>query len=149
VTQGLPNVLDLLPHRYPFLLIDRILEASKERVVCVKHVSHGEPYFQGHFPGLPVMPGVLQLEAIAQAGAVLGGQIQPFDPVTEAVVLMMMDKVKFRNPVVPGDQLVITVTPLRVGRIFKFHGMCKVGENTVSEAEIVARTIPRSALALA
>ena len=97
------GILGLLPHRYPFLLIDRVLELSPDRVLALKNVSWNEPYFQGHFPGAPVMPGVLQVEAMAQAGGVLASRAVEFDPTTHVMLFMAIDAVKFRKPVVPGD----------------------------------------------
>lgn len=132
------KILEILPHRYPFLLIDRVLELSAERVVALKNVSVNEPYFQGHFPGLPVMPGVLQLEAMAQAGGILASRAVTFDPATQVMLFMAIDEVKFRRPVVPGDQLRIEVVPLRVGKIFKMRGECRVGDQVVSQAEFLA-----------
>jgi 3-hydroxyacyl-[acyl-carrier-protein] dehydratase len=127
-----------IPHRYPFLLIDRVLEISDERVVALKNVTINEPYFQGHFPGHPVMPGVLIVEAMAQAGAVLGVR-GGFDPATQAIYFMAIEKARFRKPVVPGDQLRIEVTPLRRGSsIWKFRGEAKVDGTVVCEAEFLA-----------
>ena len=122
----LERILELLPHRYPFLLIDRVLELDDDKVVALKNVSFNEPYFQGHFPGNPVMPGVLQIEAMAQAGGILASRTIQFDPITHVMVFMAIDQVKFRKAVVPGDQLVIEVIPLRKGKIFKMKGECKV-----------------------
>ena len=139
-------VLDILPHRFPFLLIDRVIEANETRLVAIKNVSFGEPVFQGHFPGLPVFPGVLQLEAMAQAGALFGACIAAFDPQVDAVVLMAMDEVKFRKPVVPGDQLRIVVEPLRKGRIFKFKGTCFVDDAVVSQAVMLAGAVNKNKL---
>src|SRR4051812_15968442 len=111
------QILASLPHRYPFLLVDRVLELTDERIVALKNVSINEPYFQGHFPGAPVMPGVLQVEAMAQAGGILASKVVSFDPATQVMLFMAIDAVKFRKAVVPGDQLHITVVPLRKGKI--------------------------------
>jgi len=133
-----------IPHRYPFLLIDRVLEVGDERVVALKNVSINEPFFQGHFPGHPVMPGVLIVEAMAQAGAVLGVRGAGFDPATQAIYFMAIEKAKFRKPVVPGDQLRIEVTPLRRGKsIWKFRGEAKVEGTLVCEAEFLATIAAR------
>ena len=132
------QILGLLPHRYPFLLIDRVLEATDDRVLALKNVTFNEPYFQGHFPGVPVMPGVLQLEAMAQAGGILAMRTVKFDPATHVMLFMGMDAVKFRKPVTPGDQLMIEVLPLRKGRIFKMKGEIKVDGQVVSSAEFLA-----------
>src|SRR4030095_1294722 len=120
------QILGLLPHRYPFLLIDRVLEVSDDKIVALKNVSFNEPYFQGHFPGVPVMPGVLQVEAMAQAGGILASRIIQFDPARHVMLFMAIDDVKFRRKVTPGDQLIIEVVPLRKGKIFKMRGEAKV-----------------------
>ncbi|MEO8844734.1 MAG: 3-hydroxyacyl-ACP dehydratase FabZ [Kofleriaceae bacterium] len=132
------RILELLPHRYPFLLIDRVIELTDDKVVALKNVTYNEQFFQGHFPGAPVMPGVLQVEAMAQAGGILASRTIQFDPATHVMVFMAIDAVKFRKAVVPGDQLVIEVIPLRKGRIFKMKGECKVDGKVVSSAEFLA-----------
>src|ERR1044071_8208030 len=104
VAMRLEQILGLLPHRYPFLLIDRVLEVSADRVRALKNVTFNEPYFQGHFPGAPVMPGVLQVEAMAQAGGILAMQTVQFDPATHVMLFMAIDAVKFRKAVTPGDR---------------------------------------------
>jgi beta-hydroxyacyl-ACP dehydratase FabZ len=138
------QILGLLPHRYPFLLIDRVLEVSDDKVVALKNVSFNEPYFQGHFPGVPVMPGVLQIEAMAQAGGILASRAVAFDPATHVMLFMAIDAVKFRKAVVPGDQLVIEVVPLRKGKIFKMKGEIKVDGQVVSSAEFLAGLAEKS-----
>ena len=132
------RILELLPHRYPFLLIDRVIELTDDKVVALKNVTINEPFFQGHFPGAPVMPGVLQVEAMAQAGGILASRTIQFDPATQVMVFMAIDAVKFRKAVVPGDQLMIEVIPLRKGKIFKMKGECKVDGKVVSSAEFLA-----------
>jgi beta-hydroxyacyl-ACP dehydratase FabZ len=141
------QILGLLPHRYPFLLIDRVLELSEDKVVALKNVSFNEPYFQGHFPGVPVMPGVLQIEAMAQAGGILASKAVTFDPTTHVMLFMAIDGVKFRKAVVPGDQLTIEVVPLRKGKIFKMRGEIKVAGQLVSEAEFLAGLAEKSKVA--
>ena len=141
------QILGLLPHRYPFLLIDRVLEVSADRVRALKNVSFNEPYFQGHFPGSPVMPGVLQIEAMAQAGGILAVQTIAFDPATHVMLFMAIDAVKFRKAVVPGDQLIIEVVPLRKGKIFKMKGEIKVDNQVVSQAEFLAGLAEKSKVA--
>lgn len=132
----------LLPHRYPFLLVDRVTEFAGETCRAIKNVTINEPFFVGHFPGHPVMPGVLILEAMAQTAAVhaclkLGKQAGE-----QAFYLVSMDKARFRKPVVPGDQLTLTTTLLRGrGRIWKFRGEVHVAGVLVSEAEFMA-TLP-------
>ena len=138
------QILGLLPHRYPFLLIDRVLELTEEKVVALKNVTFNEPFFQGHFPGVPVMPGVLQIEAMAQAGGILASKAVQFDASTHVMLFMAIDAVKFRKAVVPGDQLVIEVVPLRKGKIFKMKGEIKVDGQVVSQAEFLAGLAEKS-----
>lgn len=134
----------VLPHRYPFLLVDRVLELSDDKVVALKNVSANEPFFQGHFPGHPVMPGVLIIEALAQAGACLACKATNFDPQKQVIYFMAIDKVKFRKMVVPGDQLILEVVPLRKGgAIWKMRGEAKVGGDVVTEAEFLATLASR------
>ena len=138
------QILGLLPHRYPFLLIDRVLEVSDDRVLALKNVTFNEPYFQGHFPGAPVMPGVLQIEAMAQAGGILATRTVVFDPATHVMLFMAIDAVKFRKAVTPGDQLLIEVVPLRKGKIFKMKGEIKCDGQVVSSAEFLAGLAEKS-----
>ncbi len=137
------DIVKLLPHRYPFLLVDRITElALGKRVVGYKNVSANEPFFQGHFPGNPIMPGVLIVEAMAQTGGVLARlsiQGEQKEENTDAVYFMSIDKVKFRRPVVPGDQIRLELKALRTGsRVWKLGGKAFVGQDLVSEAELMA-----------
>ncbi|MGE0399731.1 MAG: 3-hydroxyacyl-ACP dehydratase FabZ [Kofleriaceae bacterium] len=141
------QILGLLPHRYPFLLIDRVLELTDDKIVALKNVSFNEPHFQGHFPGVPVMPGVLQIEAMAQAGGILASRVVTFDPATHVMLFMAIDAVKFRKAVVPGDQLHIEVVPLRKGKIFKMRGEIRVNGQVVSEAEFLAGLAEKSKVA--
>jgi len=141
------QILGLLPHRYPFLLIDRVLEVGADRVRALKNVTFNEPHFQGHFPGAPVMPGVLQIEAMAQAGGILAMQTVVFDPATHVMLFMAIDAVKFRKAVVPGDQLIIEVVPLRKGKIFKMKGEIQVDGQPVSSAEFLAGLVDKSKVA--
>jgi 3-hydroxyacyl-[acyl-carrier-protein] dehydratase len=135
----------ILPHRYPFLLVDRVDEVGPDRLVARKLVTRNEPHFNGHFPGHPVMPGVLIVEALAQAGALLAAQLVDFNPETHVIYFMAIDKAKFRKPVVPGDVLTLEVTPLRKGgAIWKLRGEAKVGEVLVAEAELMASIQPRT-----
>lgn len=129
----------ILPHRYPFLLVDRIVELTPgQRIVGVKQVTMGEPFFQGHFPGAPVMPGVLIVEAMAQVGAVYALQ-QIEDRDSKLVLFSGIDNARFRRPVTPGDTLVLTVTPLRVGgRVQKMHGEAHVDGQLAAEADIMS-----------
>jgi beta-hydroxyacyl-ACP dehydratase FabZ len=137
------EIESILPHRFPFLLVDRVLELSEDKVVAIKNVSWGEPYFQGHFPGMPVMPGVLQIEALAQAGGVLAAKTSDFDPATHVVFFMAVDNVKFRKQVTPGDQLVLEVVPLRRGRVWKMKGEARVDGEVACQAELLATMAPR------
>jgi len=137
------DIIKLLPHRYPFLFVDRITEIEiGKRVVGIKNVTANEPFFQGHFPGNPIMPGVLIIEAMAQVGGVLArlslsGSADKEN--TDAVFFMSMDKVKFRKPVVPGDRLRFEVQALRTGsRVWKMRGNAFVDQDPVAEAELVA-----------
>ena len=137
------EILSILPHRFPFLMVDRVMELEEERIVAVKNVSFGEPYFQGHFPGMPVMPGVLQVEAMAQAGALLAARSGDFNRDTHVVFFMAIDGVKFRRPVVPGDQLKLEVVPLRKGKIWKMKGTGSVDGQVACQAEFLATMAPR------
>jgi beta-hydroxyacyl-ACP dehydratase FabZ len=135
----------ILPHRYPFLLVDRVDEIGAERIVARKLVTRNEPHFNGHFPGHPVMPGVLIIEALAQAGALLAAHLVGFNPETHVIYFMAIDKAKFRKPVVPGDVLTLDVVPLRKGgAIWKLRGEAKVDGAVVAEAELMASIQSRS-----
>ena len=140
-----PTELDIrgieavLPHRYPFLLVDHVEHLDHDRIRARKMVSRNEPHFQGHFPGHPVMPGVLIVEALAQTGALFAARATGFDPARQIIYFMAIDKVKFRKPVVPGDVLRIEVVPLRKGGVvWKMRGEARVGEVVVAEAEFLA-----------
>jgi beta-hydroxyacyl-ACP dehydratase FabZ len=138
----------ILPHRAPFLMIDHVELVEPDRIVARKTVAADEPFFQGHFPGCPIMPGVLIIEALAQAGAVLGAQRSSFDPARQIMVFMAIDKAKFRKPVLPGDILKLEVVPLRMGTaVWKMRGEAKVGDVVVAEAEFLAGIRPRSDVA--
>ena len=128
--------MKILPHRYPFLLVDRVLELDPgRRIVALKNVTCNEPFFQGHWPGRPIMPGVLLIEALAQAAGVMFGDLVDTD---EQVALMVsINDVKIRRPVVPGDQLLLEVTGLRVkSSTAHVKGVARVGEHVAAEAEI-------------
>jgi 3-hydroxyacyl-[acyl-carrier-protein] dehydratase len=136
----------ILPHRYPFLLVDRVDEIGEERILARKLVSRNEPFFNGHFPGHPVMPGVLIIEALAQTGALLAAHVTSFNPETHVVYFMAIDNARFRKPVIPGDVLTLDVVPLRKGKaIWKLKGEAKVGDVLVAEAEMMASIQPREA----
>lgn len=138
------GILAALPHRYPFLLVDRVLEITGDtRIVALKNVSINEPFFQGHFPGHPIMPGVLILEALAQAGGVLLLRELP-DPQSKVVYFMTLDAVKFRRPVVPGDQLRLEVDVVQNrGRTVRLAGKAVVDGEVAAEAEMMARIVDR------
>ena len=129
------QVMQILPHRFPFLMVDRVTKIEGNRIFAVKGVTINEPYFQGHFPGHPIMPGVLQLEAIAQAAGIL--MMKQAENAGQIAYFMSAEDVKWRKPVVPGDTLVIEVelTKMR-GKIGKAKGVCKVRNEVVSEAEV-------------
>ena len=132
------RVLDTVPHRYPFVMIDRVLEfKGDDEIVALKNVTFNEPYFNGHFPGNPVMPGVLQLEAMAQAAGIL--MLRKVAREARAAFLMSADKVKFRKPVRPGDQLVITakLTKTRGIKLAAAEAKCSVDGQVVSSAELM------------
>jgi beta-hydroxyacyl-ACP dehydratase FabZ len=134
------KIMNLLPHRYPFIMIDRILElVPGEKVVALKNVTINEPFFQGHFPGRPIMPGVLMIEAMGQAGAVLAAESLPEQEQGSLIYFMGMNKVKFRKPVVPGDQIIFEIKFLKQrAKVFKMSGMAFVDEKLVAEAELMA-----------
>jgi len=130
----------ILPHRYPFLLVDRIvtLEPGK-RIVGLKNISFNEPFFQGHFPGRPIMPGVLIVESLAQVGGILALLSTPEQLGNPSIFLMGLDKVRFRQPVVPGDQMRLEVVTIRSGKKFwKMHGKAFVDDTLVTEGEMMA-----------
>jgi len=132
-------IQELLPHRFPFLLVDRIIElVPRERIVGIKQVSINEYFFQGHFPGAPVMPGVLVVEALAQVGAVLAlREIEDRDQ--KLVLFTGIKEARFRRPVVPGDSLVLEVTALRFGpRIQRMRGEAKVDGQLCADAELMS-----------
>ncbi|HVR60408.1 MAG TPA: 3-hydroxyacyl-ACP dehydratase FabZ [Polyangia bacterium] len=140
------DIEKILPHRYPFLLVDRVEEISDDHIVALKQVTRNEPHFQGHFPGHPVMPGVLIIEALAQAGAIYAARLVGFDPDKQVIYFMAIEKAKFRRPVIPGDSLRLRVTPLRKGgAIWKLRGEATVGDALVAEAEFLASIQPRQA----
>jgi len=137
-------IQDLLPHRYPFLLIDRILELEDMRVVSIKNVTMNEPHFTGHFPGFPVMPGVLIVEAMAQtAGVLVLNRMQ--NRGEKLVFLAMIEQARFRKPVVPGDQLRIEVVFLKLKpTVAKIHAVATVDGAVVAEADLMCTLSDRA-----
>ena len=137
----------ILPHRYPFLLIDRVIEIErKQRIVAIKNITANEPFFQGHFPGYPIVPGVLMVEAMAQAGGALLLTEIP-DREHKLMVFTGIERAKFRKPVVPGDTLMLEVTALRIGsRIQRMRGEAKVEGKLVAEAVIMSAVADRNAV---
>jgi len=135
----LREILGILPHRYPFLLVDRILEMEAEsRAVGIKNVSGNEPFFQGHFPGVPIMPGVLIVEGMAQVGAALLLSDKP-DRHTKLIYFTGIDKCRFRRPVVPGDQIRYELTVLRLrSQVCRMRGEARVDGQLAAEAEILS-----------
>ena len=133
-------IMQRLPHRYPFLLIDRIVRfVPGEEIVALKNVTMNEPFFQGHFPVKPVMPGVLIIEALAQAGGILAAEIRGPEKQGEIIYFMGMDAVRFRKPVVPGDQLMLEARVLKMrSRVAKMAGRALVDGQLVAEAELMA-----------
>ncbi len=133
------QIQKILPHRYPFLLVDRVLELkTAQSIVALKNVTYNEPFFQGHFPGRKIMPGVLQIEALAQAGGIL--LYHSLDnPETKIVLLSKVNNAKFRKPVVPGDQLIFHAeVRKRKSRFLTLEGRGEVNGEVVMEAELLA-----------
>jgi 3-hydroxyacyl-[acyl-carrier-protein] dehydratase len=137
------EILSRIPHRYPFLLVDRAEEfRPSQSIVGIKCVTFNEPFFQGHFPGYPVMPGVLIVEALAQTGAVLMSKSLDVDVAGKTILFMSLDNCRFRLPVRPGDVIRMPVEVLRArGDIFKFRGRAMVGEKVAAEAEFAAMVV--------
>ena len=138
------DIIKILPHRYPFILIDRIeIIEPGGSLIALKNLTINEPFFQGHFPGQPVMPGVLSLEIMAQAGSFLMLS-QVVDPMSTNMFFSTVEKAKFRKPVVPGDQLVVHMTLIKKKlNLCKFHGICKVDNKVVAEALFSANLVDR------
>ena len=139
-TLDVTRIMEMIPHRYPILLVDRLLEYTPgESAVGLKNVTMNEPHFMGHFPGMPVMPGVLIVEAMAQTSAILVVQTLGKEAESKVVYFMTIDNARFRKPVVPGDSLHIHVEKIQQrGAVWKFKGTAKVGEIVCAEATFSA-----------
>ncbi len=145
-TMNIGQIMAILPHRYPFLLIDRVTEIErKKRIVAIKNVTINEPFFQGHFPDYPIMPGVLMIEAVAQAGGALLLTEFP-DRAERLMVFTGIENARFRRPVVPGDQLRLEVTVVQWrSRAVKMLGIATVDGKVACEATIMCQLVPRPA----
>lgn len=143
VVYGIRQIQEILPHRYPFLMVDKVIEwEDNKRIVGIKNVTINEPFFQGHFPKYPVMPGVLIIEALAQTAGALCVSHAGRTNIPQIVYFMGIDKAKFRKPVVPGDQLHLHVKKLRSrGPVWRFYGEARVNDQVVAEAEISAMIV--------
>ena len=140
---GIEDIMRVLPHRYPFLMVDRILDVDEKRIVGIKNVTINEPFFQGHFPGHPIMPGVMIIEAMAQIGGMLLiGNVD--DPENKVVYFMSLDNVKWRRPVTPGDQLRFELEVLQLRKhVCRMKGSGYVDGHLVAEAEMMARIVDK------
>ena len=131
------EIMKLLPHRYPFLLVDKVLKVEANKITALKNVTINEPFFEGHYPGFPIMPGVLQLEAMAQVGGLMMMKFAKDGEGKKLAYFMAADEVKWRKPVFPGDALIIEVELMKArGKICRAKGVCKVNDDVVSEAEV-------------
>ncbi|CAB1274919.1 3-hydroxyacyl-ACP dehydratase FabZ [Candidatus Nitrosacidococcus tergens] len=139
-TLNIQDILRHLPHRYPFLLIDKVIEYVPGRsLLAIKNVTYNEPYFQGHFPDLPIMPGVLILEALAQATGILAFKTTETLPTSNAIYYLAgIDNARFKHPVVPGDQILLKVVLTRnIRRLWKFEGEVTVDGKLVASADVM------------
>ena len=152
VAMNIHDILKLIPHRYPFLLVDRVdkFDISPDgpigsSVEGIKNVTINEPFFQGHFPGHPVFPGVLTIEALAQIAALLVYKFAPWKPEKHAIYLTGLDRVRYRGLVIPGDtlRLKVTISQERSLKLWKCHGVAKVNDKLVAEADIMASLVAK------
>ncbi len=138
------EILALLPHRYPMLMVDRIIDLTEDSIVGLKNVTVNEPHFTGHFPGLPVMPGVLIIEAMAQVAGILVGKLAPHTR-GKVMFLASVEEAKFRKPVVPGDQLRIEMKMLRLKHtVAKMQGTVTVDGQVAAEATLMCKLVDKS-----
>jgi len=137
---NIEKIMELLPHRYPFLLVDRVISlVPDDKIVALKNVTISEPFFQGHFPGKPIMPGVLIIEAMAQAGGLLAYETGPAEKRNRLIYFMGMDKVRFRRMVIPGDQIIFEAKILKFkSKVAKMSGRATVDGQLAAEAELMA-----------
>jgi 3-hydroxyacyl-[acyl-carrier-protein] dehydratase len=140
------RILQILPHRWPFVLVDRVTDVvPRERIVGHKCVTMGEPWAQGHFPARPIFPGVLIIEALAQIGGILAYASEPFDAASSLMYFLGIDKAKFRRPVTPGDRLDLEVTILHHRtNVWKFKGEASVDGTLCASAELLASVVDRN-----
>jgi 3-hydroxyacyl-[acyl-carrier-protein] dehydratase len=146
-TIDIDRILKILPHRWPFVLVDRVTDVRPgERIVGHKCVTMAEPWFQGHFPSRPIMPGVLILEALAQLGGILAYATEPFDASSSLMYFLGIDKAKFRRPVTPGDRLDLEVAVAHHRtNVWKFRGEASVEGTLCASAELLASVVDRPA----
>ncbi|MHB8231324.1 MAG: 3-hydroxyacyl-ACP dehydratase FabZ [bacterium] len=143
---GIREILNLLPHRYPFLMIDKVLSLEKGKsITAIKNTTINEPYFQGHFPSYPVMPGVLILEALAQTGGILAYKTEEDDDLKNKLTYFMgIDKARFRKPIFPGSTIVLNVELLKRRQfVWVFSGRAEVEGKLCAEAELMASFLPK------
>lgn len=139
----LTDILKILPHRYPMLLVDKVLEIKEDEITCLKNVTFNENFFQGHFPGAPVMPGVLQIEALAQAAGIFAFH-NTESAADKIVFFMSIDKVKFRKPVEPGDTLILKCKVISIRRgIIKVDAWAEVDGKKVCEGQLTAMVVDK------
>ena len=145
-TIEIDRILQILPHRWPFVMVDRVTDVvPRERIVGHKCVTMGEPWAQGHFPARPILPGVLIIEALAQIGGILAYASEPFDASSSLMYFLGIDKAKFRRPVTPGDRLDLEVTILHHRtNVWKFHGEASVEGTLCAHADLLASVVDRA-----